>query len=126
MLVHFKVGVTNPTISYHHEVPGYSGCQTEPPSLHLPVSTKSRTGLRFREGEEDPVLHGQCSMPVRVTYGIGGCSVTVIPRFPTSIHRSIEMNPVRIITRSVPYLVAVWFRCLVLRCVRCSTSGRIP
>ena len=79
MLVHFNLGVTNPTISYHHEVPGYSGCQTEPPSLQLPVSTKSRTGLRFQEGEEDPVPHGQCSMPVRVPYGIGGCSVTVLP-----------------------------------------------
>ena len=79
MLVHFNLGVINPTISYHHEVPGYSDCQTEPPSLQLPVSTKSRTGLRFREGEEDPVPHGQCSVPVRVPYGIGGCSVTVIP-----------------------------------------------
>ena len=81
MLVHFILGVTNPTISYHHEVPGYSGCQTEPPSLQLPVSTKSRTGFRFREGEADPVPHGQCSMPVCVPYGIGGCSVTVIPSF---------------------------------------------
>ena len=79
MLVHFKLGVTNPTISFHHEVPGYSGCQTEPPALQLPVSTKSRTGLRFREGEEDPVPHGRCSMPVRVSYGIAGYSVTVIP-----------------------------------------------
>ena len=79
MLVHFILGVTNPTISYHHEVLGYSGCQTEPPSLQPPVSTKSRTGLRFREGEEDPVPHGQCSMPVRVSYGIGGYSVKVIP-----------------------------------------------
>ena len=29
----------------------------EPPSLRPSVSTKSRTGLRFREGGEDPVLH---------------------------------------------------------------------
>ena len=29
----------------------------EPPSLRPTVSTKSRTGLRFREGEEDPVPH---------------------------------------------------------------------
>ena len=36
-------------------VPGYSGCQMEPPSLQTPVCTKSRTGLWFREGEEDPV-----------------------------------------------------------------------
>ena len=79
LLVHFKLEVTNPTISYHHEVPGYLVCQTPPPSLQLPVSTKSRTGLRFREGEEDTVPHGRCSMPVRVPYGIGGYSVTVIP-----------------------------------------------
>ena len=78
MLVHFKLGVTNPTISYHHEVPGYLVSQTEPLSLQLPVSTKSRTDLRFREGEEDPVPHGRCSMPVRVPYGIGSYSVTVI------------------------------------------------
>ena len=79
MLVQFNLGVTNPTISYHYEVPGYSGCQTEPLSLQIPVSAKSRTGLRFLEDEEDPVPHGQCSMPGRVPYGIGGCSVTVIP-----------------------------------------------
>ena len=79
MLVQFSLGVTTPAISYHYEVPGYSGCQTEHPSLQLPVSTKSRTGLRFREGEEDLVPHWQCSMPGRVPYGIGGCSVTVIP-----------------------------------------------
>ena len=79
MLVQFNLGVTTPTNSYHYEVLRYSGCQTEPPSLQLPVSTKSRTGLRFREGEGDPVPHGQCSMPGRVPYGIGGCSVTVIP-----------------------------------------------
>ena len=79
MLVLFKLEVTIPTFAYHHEVPGYSVSQTEPPSLQLPVSTKSRTGLRFREGEEDPVPHGWCSVPVRVPYGIGGYSVTVIP-----------------------------------------------
>ena len=79
MIVHFKLGVTNHIISFRHEVPGYSGCQTEPPSLQLPVSTKNRTGLRFREGEEDPVPHGRCSMPVRVHYGIEGYSVSVIP-----------------------------------------------
>ena len=74
MIGHFTLGVTDPTISFQYEVPGYSGCQTEPPSLQLPVSTKSRTGLRFRMGEEDPVPHGRCSMPVRVPYGIGGYS----------------------------------------------------
>ena len=77
--VQFNLGATTPTISYPYEVPGYSGCQTESPSLQLPISTKSRTGLRFWEGEEDPVPHGQCSMPGRVPYGIGDCSVTVIP-----------------------------------------------
>ena len=79
MIGRFKLRVTNPTISFQYEVPGYLGCQTEPPSLQLLVSTKSRTGLRFREGEKDPVPHGRCSMPVRVPYGIGGYSVTVIP-----------------------------------------------
>ena len=102
MLVHFKLWVTMPTIAYHHEVLWYSVSQTEPPSLQLPVSTKSRTGLRFREGEEDPVPHGRCSMPVRVPYGIGGYSVTVFLAFPTSINRSVKMYLVRIITRVVP------------------------
>ena len=36
---------------------GYSACQSEPPSFRPTVSTKSRTGLRFREGQEDPVPH---------------------------------------------------------------------
>ena len=47
--------------------------------LHLPFSSKSRAGLRFREGEEDPVPHGQCFMPVRVPSGIGGWCIIVLP-----------------------------------------------
>ena len=41
MLVQFKLWVTNSTISYLHEVPGYSVSQTEPPSLQRHVSTES-------------------------------------------------------------------------------------
>ena len=41
--------------------------------LHLPFGTKSRSGLRFRDGEEAPVP------PVRVPYGIGGWSIIVLP-----------------------------------------------
>ena len=41
--------------------------------LHLPFSTKSR------EGEEDPVPHRQCFMPVHVPSGIGGWSIIVLP-----------------------------------------------
>ena len=40
--------------------------------FHLPLSSKSRAGLRFREDEEEPVPHGQCFMPVCVPSGIGG------------------------------------------------------
>ena len=47
--------------------------------LHLPFSSKSRAGLRFREGEEEPVPHGQCFMPVRVPSGIGGWCIIVLP-----------------------------------------------
>ena len=47
--------------------------------LHLPFSSKSRAGLRFREGEEHPVPHGQCFMPVRVPSGIGGWCIIVLP-----------------------------------------------
>ena len=57
MLVQFQSGINQTSLSDDSAVPGYSGCQTEPPSLQLPVSTKSRTGLQFREGEEDPVPH---------------------------------------------------------------------
>ena len=37
---------------------GPSISQTEPPSLHHPVSTKCREGLRFRGSIDDPVPHG--------------------------------------------------------------------
>ena len=47
--------------------------------LHLPFSSKSRAGLRFREGEVHPVPHGQCFMPVRVPSGIGGWCIIVLP-----------------------------------------------
>ena len=57
MLAQFQSGINQTSLSDGSAVPGYSGCQTEPPSLQLPVSTKSRTGLRFQEGKEDPVPH---------------------------------------------------------------------
>ena len=47
--------------------------------LHLPFSSKSRAGLRFQEGEEHPVPHGQCFMPVCVPSGIGGWCIIVLP-----------------------------------------------
>ena len=58
MLAQFQSGINQPSFSDDSAVPGCSGCQTEPPSLQTPVCTKSRTGLRFREGDEDPVPHG--------------------------------------------------------------------
>ena len=57
MLAQFQSGFNQSSVSDDSAVPGYSGCHTEPPSLQTPVCTKSRTGLRFREGEEDPVPH---------------------------------------------------------------------
>ena len=63
--------------------------------LHLPFSSKSRAGLQFREGEEEPVPHGQCFMPVRVPFGIEGWSIIVLPSFPTSVYRSMRCHPVR-------------------------------
>ena len=57
MLAQFQSGPNLTSLSGDSAIPGYSGCHTEPPSLQTPVCTKSRTGLRFREGEEDPVLH---------------------------------------------------------------------
>ena len=57
MLAQFQSGSNQSSVSGGSAVPGYSGCHTEPPSLQTPVCTKSRTGLRFREGEEDPVTH---------------------------------------------------------------------
>ena len=58
MLEQFKVGLNQTSLSGDPAVPGHSVNQTEPPSLQLPVSTKSREGLRFRESGEDPVPHG--------------------------------------------------------------------
>ena len=57
MLARFQSRIYQTSFSDDSEVPGYSGCQTEPLSLQTPVCTKSRTGLRFREGEEDLVPH---------------------------------------------------------------------
>ena len=57
MLAQFQSGLYPSSVSDETVVPGYSGCLTEPPSLQTPVCTTSRTGLRFREGEEDPVPH---------------------------------------------------------------------
>ena len=53
--IYFNLKIT--FLSGGSAVPGYSGCQTEPPSLQTPVCTKSRTGLWFQEGEEDAVPH---------------------------------------------------------------------
>ena len=61
--------------------------------LHLPFSSKSRAGLRFREGEEEPVPHGQCFMPVRVELEAG--VLWYFLAFPTSIYRSMRCHPVR-------------------------------
>ena len=57
MLAQFQSRINQPFLSGGSAVPGYSGCQTEPPSLQTPVCTKSRTGLWFQEGEEDAVPH---------------------------------------------------------------------
>ena len=57
MLAQFQLGLNPPSFSDDSAVLGYSACLLEPPSLHPSVSTKSRTGLRFREGGEDPVPH---------------------------------------------------------------------
>ena len=57
MLAQFQLGLNPPSFTDDSAVPGYSACLSEPPSLRPSVSTKSRTGLRFREGGEDPVPH---------------------------------------------------------------------
>ena len=57
MLENFQLWLNNPSFPEDSAVPGYSACQSEPPSLRPTVSTKRRTGLRFREGQEDPVSH---------------------------------------------------------------------
>ena len=57
MLAQFQLGLNPTSFSDDSAVPGYSACPLEPPSLLPSVSTKSHTGLRFREGGEDPVPH---------------------------------------------------------------------
>ena len=57
MLAQFQLGLNPTSFSDDSAVPGYSACLSEPPSLLPSVSTKSRTGLQFREGGEDPVPH---------------------------------------------------------------------
>ena len=57
MLAQFQSGFNPSSVSEDSAEPVYSGCLTEPPSLRPTISTKSRIGLRFREGEEDPVPH---------------------------------------------------------------------
>ena len=69
---------SNVIVSFNQEIPGYSVSQTEPSFLRHPVSTEIQR-LMFQDGGVDTVPHGLCSMPVRVSYGIGGYSVKVIP-----------------------------------------------
>ena len=57
MLDSFQLSLNQTSFPEDSAVPGYSACLSEPPSLCPTVSTKSRTGLRFREGKEDPVPH---------------------------------------------------------------------
>ena len=57
MLENFQLRLNKPSFPEDSAVLGYSACQSEPSSLRPTVSTKSRTGLRFREGQEDPVPH---------------------------------------------------------------------
>ena len=61
MLENFQLSLNKPSFPEDSAVPGYSACQSEPPSLRPTVSTKSRTGLRFREGQEDPDESGLAS-----------------------------------------------------------------
>ena len=57
MLEKFQLSSNNPSLSDPSAVPGYSACLSEPPSRRPTVGTKSRKGLRFRKGDEDPVPH---------------------------------------------------------------------
>ena len=57
MLDSFQLSLNKTSFPEDSAVPGYSACLSEPPSLRPTVSTKSRTDLRFREGEEDLVPH---------------------------------------------------------------------
>ena len=58
MFEQFRSELTQTSVPGDPAVPGPSVRHTEPPSLPHPVSTKSREGLRFRGGGEDPVPHG--------------------------------------------------------------------
>ena len=58
MFEQFRSELTQTSVPGDPVVPGLSVRHTEPPSLPHPVSTKSREGLRFRGGGEDPVPHG--------------------------------------------------------------------
>ena len=75
MLAQFQSGPNITSFSGDSAVPGYSGCHTESPSLQTPVCTKSCTGLRFREGEEDPVPH-ESHLAVAHPGGFPGCPET--------------------------------------------------
>ena len=57
MLESFQLSLNQTSVTDDSAVPGYSACLSEPPSFCPTVSTKSRKGLRFREGGEDPVPH---------------------------------------------------------------------
>ena len=57
MLEKFQLSHNNPSLTEPSAVPGYSACLSEPPSRCPTVSTKSRKGLRFWKGGEDPVPH---------------------------------------------------------------------
>ena len=57
MLDSFQLSLNKTSFPEDTAVPGYSACLSEPPSLRPTISTKSRTGLQFQEGEEDPVPH---------------------------------------------------------------------
>ena len=57
MLECFQLSLNKTSFPEDSAVPGYSACLSKPPSLRPTVSTKSREGLQFREGEEDPVPH---------------------------------------------------------------------
>ena len=75
MLAQFQPGHNIPSFSGDSAVSEYSGYHTEPPSLQTPICTKSRTGLRFREGKEDSVLHESQLVQNRSRANIGKASV---------------------------------------------------
>ena len=57
MLEKFQLNHNQPSLTDPSAVLGYSACLSEPPSRRPTVSTKSRKGLRFRKGSNDPVPH---------------------------------------------------------------------